>query len=153
MLVFVPISDAELGAWARTGVLSGPRKGYAVTTGLRRAFEVQDEAEGEQLALLVASIAALAATGKRLVVVLEATARDSSSAVDFGEVELGELTWAAVQSLFADAPDVAELAAAAAAAAGQAIEPAWNQEAVFKLLEAADLLWFGQGEWEVVIAG
>lgn len=153
MLSFVPVSAAELRQWARSGRLVGPRVGYAVTKGLRAAFEPDDDAEAEQLALLVASVAALASGGQRLVVVIEADASLSpTGAADFGEVQLGELAWSSAQSIFTDEP-VAEVSAAAAAAAGLEVEKAWNTSEVVALLEAVDLLWYGAGEWEVVLAG
>lgn len=147
-LGFVPVSAPELAAWARQGVLPGPRRGYAVTSGLRRAFEPDDDAEAENLALLIASVAGLISTGRRLVVVVAVEPDRSSVDDDFGEVSFQQLSWDAAQSIFADESDFAELAAAIPAAAGKSLAAAWNDPIVFALVENADLLWYGPGEWE-----
>lgn len=150
-LLFVPVSADRLQAWADGGVLDGPVRAHAVTPGLRAAFEPSDEEEAEHIALLVASVASLVATGRRLVAVADAAAvpaRDGDA--DFGEVEVSNLGWNAVQSLFADEADPPGLRAAAAAASGRDLAEAWDEPAVIALLEQADLLWHGAGEWQHV---
>ena len=147
-LLFVPLTPAELAGWATSGVLAGPRPAHAVTAGLRAAFEPADDEEAEHIALLVASVAGLAASGHRLVAVAEADARaDTDGDPDFGDVVASDLPWPAVQSLFADEPHPGGLPEAAGAAAGLPLSRAWEQPAVTALLERADLLWHGAGEW------
>lgn len=148
-LLFVPVTGAQLADWAATGVLRGQRFGYAVTPGLRAAFEPADDEEAEHLALLIASVAGLSATGRRLVAVVEGAAVPSESgATEFGEVLVGDLRHSSLQSLFTDEPEAPGLAAAAAAAADLPLQAAWNRAEVFALLEEADLLWHGPGEWD-----
>ena len=148
-LLFLPVTGAELADWAAAGVLAGPRKAYAVTRGLSAAFEPSDDEEAEHLALLVASVAALAATGTRQVAVLEGEAEPVAGGdVDFGAVVTGDLQFGAIQSLFADEPAAPGLAEAATAARGLSLQEAWNHAAVTVLLEEGDLLWHGAGEWQ-----
>lgn len=147
-LLFVPVTSAELADWATSGVLAGPRPAHAVTAGLRAAFEPIDEEEAEHIALLVASVASLAASGRRLVAVAEGAARAAADGdPDFGEVVASGLPWTAVQSLFADEPHARGLPEAAGAAAGLPLAQAWEHPAVTALLGQADLLWHGAGEW------
>lgn len=153
-LLFVPVTDAELAGWATGDTLAGPRRAVAVTEGLTAAFEPADTEEAEHIALLVASIASLTASGRRLVAVAEGTCRpDPDGDADFGEVAVGDLPWASVQSLFADEPDAPGLATAAEAAQGLPLAQAWEQAAVTTLLEQADLLWHGAGEWQELGTG
>ncbi len=153
-LLFVPVTDAELAGWAADGTLPSPRRVVAVTAGLTAAFEPADTEEAEHIALLVASIASLAASGRRLVAVAEGVCRpDPDGDPDFGEVVVSALPWASVQSLFTDEPNAPGLAAAAAAAEGLPLAQAWEQAAVTALLEQADLLWHGAGEWQELGTG
>jgi len=148
-LLFLPVTGAQLADWAAAGVLAGPLKAYAATTGLSAAFEPADDEEAEHLALLVASVAALAASGVRQVAVLEGAAEPITDGdVDFGAVVTGDLRFEAIQSLFADEPEAPGLAEAATAAMGLTLQDAWNHPAVTVLLEEGDLLWHGAGEWQ-----
>jgi hypothetical protein len=148
-LLFLPVTNAQLADWEAAGVLAGPLKAYAATPGLRAAFEAADDEEAEHLVLLVASIAALAASGVRQVAVLDGAAEPMIDAdVDFGAVVTGDLRFDAIQSLFADEPDAPGLAEAAEAAMGLSLQDAWNHPAVTVLLEEGDLLWHGAGEWQ-----
>jgi hypothetical protein len=148
-LLFVPLTAAQLAGWAGGGILPGRLRAHAVTAGLEAAFEPEDAEEAEHIALLVASITALAATGRRLVAVVDGSfGPDPDGDPDFGEVQVGDLPYARVQSLFADEPDVTALPAAATAAAGKPLSLAWDEPAVTALLEQADLLWHGAGEWQ-----
>jgi hypothetical protein len=148
-LLFLPVTGAQLADWAAAGVLAGPLKAYAATTGLSAAFEPSDDEEAEHLALLVASVAALAASGVRQVAVLEGAAEPITDGdVDFGAVVTGDLRFEAIQSLFADEPEAPGLAEAATAAMGLTLQDAWNHPAVTVLLEEGDLLWHGAGEWQ-----
>jgi hypothetical protein len=147
-LLFVPVTAARLTDWATSGVLPGRVRAYAVTPGFALAFDPADADEAEHIALLVASIASLAATGRRLVAVAEGDSRpDPAGDEDFGEVLVADLPYRAVTSLFADEPDAPGLTDAAAAASGVELARAWDEPAVVSLLEGADLLWHGAGEW------
>ena len=147
-LLFVPVSTGVLADWAGTGTLAGAHRGQAVTAGLRAAFQPADDEEAEHIALLVASVAALARSVRRIVAVAEGACRaDADGDPEFGEVVVSDLPWSAVQSLFADEPEAPGLAAAATAAAGLPLSRAWEQPEVTALLERADLLWHGAGEW------
>jgi hypothetical protein len=154
-LVFVPLSPARLAGWAEEGALAGPMPAHAVTAGLRAAFEPADDEEAEHIALLVASVAALAASGRRVVAVAEAGAVPAPDGdPDFGEVVVGDLPYAAVQSLFADEASADRLVSAGASAvAGRPLAQAWDEPAVITLLERADLLWHGPGEWAQLGSG
>ncbi len=153
-LLFLPVKRAQLADWAAAGVLAGPLTAYTVTPGMLAAFEPADAEEAEHLALLVASIAALTAGGAREVAVVEGEGEPvADGATDFGEVTTGDLSFGAVTSLFADEPDAPGLAAAASAVAGFQLQAAWDHPAVIALLEEADLLWHGPGEWESLGTG
>ena len=148
-LLFLPVTGAQLADWQAAGVLAGPLKAYAATPGLVAAFEASDDEEAEHLALLVASVAALAASGVRQVAVLEGETEPMiDDDVDFGAVVTGDLRFHAIQSLFADEPDAPGLAEAARAATGLVLQDAWNHPSVTVLLEEGDLLWHGAGEWQ-----
>lgn len=147
-LLFVPVTTGQLTDWATAGVLPGRVRAHAVTPGFALAFDPDDAEEAEHIALLVASIASLAATGRRLVAVAEGDSRpDLAGDEDFGAVLVSDLPYRAVTSLFADEPDAPGLAEAAAAASGLDLARAWDEPAVIALLERADLLWHGAGEW------
>ncbi|MGV8909232.1 MAG: DUF6912 family protein [Propionicimonas sp.] len=148
-LLFLPVTGAQLADWSAAGVLAGPLSAYAVTPGLMLAFEPADAEEAEHLALLVASVAALADTGVRQVAVVEGDAQPGDAATeDFGKVVVGDLRFDAILSLFADEPDAPGLAQAVAAVSGLSLQDAWNHPVVTDLLEEADLLWHGPGEWD-----
>lgn len=148
-LVFVPVSPSALADWARGGVLPGAVRAHAVTPGLRAAFVPDDEEEAEHIALLVASVAGLRAHGARLVAVAgTGVPLVPAGDADFGEVEVRDLPFSAVQSLFADEPGAAALVTAAAQAPAEDLAQAWDAPAVVALLEGADLLWHGPGEWD-----
>lgn len=150
MLMFLPVTGAQLADWAAAGVLAGPLTAYAVTPGFQAAFEPADAEEAEQLALLVASVAALVDNGVRQVAVVEGDAQPSgnSEELDFGAVTCANVRFDAIASLFADEPDAPGLAEAAASVPGLSLQAAWDHPAVITLLEEGDLLWHGAGEWE-----
>lgn len=153
-LLFLPVNGAQLADWAAAGVLAGPLTAYAVSPGMLAAFEPADAEEADHLALLVASIAAMAANGARQVAVVEAEAEPVTAGdTDFGQVTCGDLRFQAITSLFADEPDAPGLAAAAAAVEGLPLQEAWDHPAVIALLEEADLLWHGPGEWQSLGTG
>lgn len=148
-LLFVPVSPAQLAAWAGSGVLPGTHAAYMAAPGLLAAFGLSDPEEAEHVALLAASVAALAASGQRLVAVVEADHRPAAEGdPDFGEVVVADLPYASVQSLFADEAGAAGLADAANAAAGRPLAEAWELPEVVTLLSTADLLWHGPAEWD-----
>ena len=145
-LVFVPVSGAELRAWASTGRLAAQAEAHAVTPGLQAAFAPSDEEEAERIALLVASVAALGRGGRRLVAVAEADPRPRPGGdEDFGEVLVAPMPYTAVTSLFADESGL-DVSAASAVADGL-LAVTWEQPAVRSLLADADLLWYGPAEW------
>jgi hypothetical protein len=149
-LLFVPVSADQLRTWAGVGVLPAGAVGYAVTPGLCAAFEVSDDEEAEQIAMVVASIASLATYGRRLVVVAAGVGVPKGDA-DFGEVQLPQLRYQDVASIFADEPGQELVAVAAKAAAGQPLSTAWDQPEVTALLANTDLLWHGAGEWAALV--
>ena len=149
-LLFVPLTPAELAAWAGEGRLDGPRPGFSATAGLRAAFEASDDEEAEHIALLVASVAGLARHGVRLVAVIEGAAEPSGDP-DFGELRVPESPYSAVQAIFAEEADPATVRPAAAAAAGLELAAAWDDPTVIALLENADLLWHGPVEWSALV--
>lgn len=149
-LLFIPVTAAELAAWAGGGRLDWPRPGFSATAGLRAAFETDDEEDVEHIALLVASVAGLAVHGVRLVAVAEG-AGEPSGDPDFGELRVPELPYSAVEAVFADDPAEPTLPPATTAARGLSLAQAWEEPAVVALLENADLLWHGAAEWGALI--
>jgi len=149
-LLFVPLTPAELAAWAGGGPLNWPRVGFSATAGLRAAFETDDEEDAEHIALLAASVAGLAVHGVRLVAVVEG-AGEPSGDPDFGELRVSELPYSAVEAIFADDAAEPTLPDAQAAARGLSLASAWEDPAVVALLENADLLWHGAAEWGALI--
>lgn len=153
-LLFVPLSIAQLRDWATTGVLAAGQHAHAATEELQVAFGLNDAEEAEQVALLAASVAGLIANQLRLVAVAEGTPVSRAEAdADFGEVATPQLAWRAVGAVFTDEPGQVLVAEAATAAAGSTLSQAWDDPAVAALLGAADLLWHGAGEWELLVAG
>jgi hypothetical protein len=151
-LVFVPVTPQLLAEWAGGAVLGPELPGIAATDGLCEAFGVTDAEESERIALLVASVAGLAAHGQRLVAVVSAAAEPRADGdPDFGEVSLPATGFDRVSAIFADEPQTAALAAVAVA--GLPLAQAWEHPAVTALLSDVDLLWHGAGEWEVLTAG
>lgn len=151
-LVFVPLAGDELRTWAADGNLPGPVAAFAVTPGLLEAFMPADEEDAERVALLVASVASLGRSGRRLVAVAEAPVRPRPGGdADFGEVLVDGLAWDAVTSLFADERGLD--VASAAAAARAPLAAAWEQPEVQVVVADADLLWYGPGEWRQLVAG
>jgi hypothetical protein len=153
-LLFVPLSTAQLRDWATSGTLPAGSPAHAVTPQLLAAFGLSDGEEAEQAALLAASVAGLIATGRRLVAVAEGVPGQRADAdADFGEVSAPQLAWRSVGAIFADEPGQPTISVAAAAVAGAGLSQAWENPAVVDLLEFADLLWHGAGEWELLLAG
>lgn len=150
-LVFVPLSGDELSAWAGSGQLAGPRPGFAVTPAMLAAFGLAEGEDAEYTALCIAGIAGLLAHGERLVAVVEAPV--SAGDDEFGQVEVSDLPWSAVGSLFAeDGSDSAPVAVAVEAVMGSDLARAWEAAEVEALLAETDLLWYGPSEW-VLLGG
>jgi hypothetical protein len=153
-LLFVPVTAEQLRSWATDGLAEGEVLAYTVTAELLAAFGVTDAEDAERIALLVASVAGLASTGRRLVVVAEgdAVGRPHTDA-EFGEVVARDLTYRSASAIFTDEPGQPQIARAAAAVGGLSLAEAWEQAEVVELLSSADLLWHGAGEWDSLIAG
>lgn len=150
MLVFVPLSAADLRAWA-----GGARaaRGYATTPSFLIAFGLapSDDEDAERTLLHVAALDALLTHGARLVAVMDAPARDLGG--DLGAVAVGPTPFGRVTALFADHPDAAgAVAGAASALAGTDLDAAWEHPAHEALMEATDLLWFGPEEWSRLVS-
>lgn len=146
MLVFRPVSDADLRSLGEGAALTGPA--WSVTPDFRDAFGLgpADDEDAERPALYLAGLDGLQRHGRRLVVVAEVPARDVGH--DYGSVEVGRIAFGDVRAIFADEPDAGPLVdAARAATAGLAIEDAWDDPAHEALLAGADLLWYGPEEW------
>ena len=151
-LAFVPASATALETWATSGVLPGAHIALAVTPALVEAFGftgVEDEA-AEHEVLCEASAAALAAHGRRLVVVAEVAVEPTSDI--FGRVRVRDVPYDAVISIFRD--DAASTAAAEVApnVHGLTLEQVLDRVDVQRLLSTTELLWYGPSEWPEAIA-
>lgn len=148
MLVFVPVSPADLAAWATTGVRDVT--GFAATPSFLEAFElpVSDIEDADLTLLEVAAIAGLLEHGVRLVAVCSAEAIGTEPA-EFGAVTASRVRWGSVESLFADDAAGAAAAAEARQALGDTdLDAAWDADATNDLLRSTELLWHGSAEWE-----
>ncbi|HSN11435.1 MAG TPA: hypothetical protein VLS51_04935 [Propionibacteriaceae bacterium] len=150
-VVLVPVSAEQLSQ-VQESTLQGPVTGFAVTPALCETFGLgpTDGEEADRTALLLAGLAALLAHGRRLALVVEARASDTGDA--FGEVTVQDLSWRDVSAVFADAPEAADLVAAATRATeGLDLDAAWDTDEVQSLMKEHDLLWFGPEEADVVL--
>lgn len=142
-LVFIPIRREELGAIDGSVTLHN-RVAYRVTPELLTALDYTPEQreDAEYAALILASVAALAAHGERLVLVADMAPALVSQGrdVDNGECVLGEVPQRSLTCWFSEAPGT-DWTAAAAAAQGLDIDTAWGFEEVQDLLSGSDLLW------------
>ena len=152
-MVFVPAAGSEAVA-LRSGADLGVRPGCAATRSLLEALGTDTSAEEADFAALSnAGVLAVAldAGPSRLVLaadVSDVQVRDGRTAA--GEVEVTGLTWAQVQSLFADEPDAAEAVAAARRAVGVGLAEALASAAVQDLNQRFDLLWYSVAELDSV---
>ncbi len=141
-LVFIPVSAAELDVLAGA-VTFADRTAYAVTDDLLEelGYDATDSEDAEYAALVLASVAGLAANGERLIVVADVPADLVQPGEDSpnGEILLTRLPTTAITAWFADEPGI-DIAAAAAACHGMSIDEAWEQPAVQALLRDHDLL-------------
>ena len=150
MLVFVPLSAAELAEWATKGVRDVA--GYAATPSFLEAFELPaSEIEDADLTLLeVAGVAGLLAHGVRIVAVC-ATDAVGTEPAEFGAVAAAGVRWRRVESLFADDPQGAALAASAREDLGAAdLDAAWDADVISEMLRNTELLWHGPTEWQTL---
>ncbi|MBK8463070.1 MAG: hypothetical protein IPL36_08570 [Nigerium sp.] len=151
MLVFVPLSAAELAGWAATGVHDVA--GHAATPSFLEAFGLPaSDTEDADLTLLeVAGVAGLLAHGVRLVAVCVADAIGTEPA-EFGAVSAAGVRWSRVESLFTDDGHGAALAASAREAVrGADLDEAWDSDAIGAMLRTTELLWHGPTEWETLV--
>lgn len=144
VLVCVPVSRAQVRLVASGRDLPGPLPVFTVTPELLATFDLDagDAEEAEYAALLLASVYALAAHGERLVLTAQVDAAELAPGFEEanGGRLLRQLRAAAVEAWFCD-DDVAPVAAAATAAAGLALDAAWDAPPVADLVADHDLLW------------
>lgn len=150
MIVFVPLPPASASS-LRGGAGAASYRAFAATSTLRRSLgPSSDEDEAGFAALDTAGVAALDGLDgeRRLVLAAEVGAaqlRDRGT--ELGEVEVADLAWEQVRSLFADEEVAAPLVrAAAAAATGVALPAAFDLAAVSELRDRHDLLWYAPEE-------
>ncbi|MFP5416037.1 MAG: DUF6912 family protein [Actinomycetes bacterium] len=149
MLVFAPLSPADLADWATTG-----RRdvwGFAATGSFLDAFGLpaHDSEDADLTLLELAGIAGLLAHGVRLVAVCDAPDAVGVEPAEFGCVTAASVAWARVESLFADDDEGAARAASVRTALGAVtIDEAWDADATSDLLRSTELLWHGSTEWE-----
>lgn len=154
VMVYVPLALAQAQA-LRDGHPLDRVRGHAATPTLRRELAVAEgDEEGDFAALNAAGVAALAglAGSRRLVLAADVGA---GQVVDghgsSGEVQVENLTWSQVQSLFADEEAAGPaVAAAAGAAEGVKLEQAYDLAAVVALTDTYDLLWFAPAELDAL---
>lgn len=141
-LVFIPISRAELAA-IDGSLRLGRRAAYRVTSELLAALEYGpgQEEDAEHAAMVLASVAALARHGERLVLVaeLDPALVEPGEDVHNGECVLSDIPTTAMTCWFSEASDV-DPGPAAAAAKDLDIDTAWGFQEVQELL-TAPLLW------------
>ncbi|RLP11707.1 hypothetical protein [Propionibacterium australiense] len=145
-IVLVPVDEAQA---RRLGVehqvLSGPLAVFVANQALCRTFELLPGGEEAELAALqVASVSALARTGRRLVLAAQLPVAMIGEAIDEAEVANGAASLARlapdrVQAFFAD-DDRVDATVAAQSASGLGVDEAWGLTAVQELL-AEPLLW------------
>lgn len=141
-LVFIPVSAAELDVLAGT-VTFADRTAYTVTDDLLEelGYDATDSEDAEYAALVLASVAGLAAYGERLIVVADVPAHLVHPGEDSpnGEILLASLPATAITAWFTDEPGI-DVGAAAASCRGMSIDEAWEQPEVQALLRDHDLL-------------
>ncbi len=155
-VVLVPISHeklTELRDTRITGRVMGPVTGFAVTAALRDTFglAVADDEEADRTALLLAGLKSLMSYGKRLVVVVDASAADDGDPL--GEVTVPGISLHDMTAFFADAPEAAPaVSAAARAVAGLDLDAAWDTVEAQALMTEHDLLWYGPEELDAFLS-
>lgn len=142
-LVFIPVAADELGALTGEPVLSD-RSAHTVTPELldELGYDASESEDAEYAALVLASVAGLAAHGVRLVIVAEVDPSLVSPGDDVanGQVRLTSVPQPSMTAWFSEEPGT-DVADAAAIAKGMTIDQAWEQPQVQELLAEHDLLW------------
>lgn len=142
-LVFIPIARNELDAVAGQTQLRD-RPAHRVTPELldELGFDSDQLEDAEYATLVLASVAALAAHGERLVLVAEVDVSLISPGDDLanGACTVSRVPQAVMTCWFADSDDV-DPRAAAAAAKDLEIDLAWEMDEVQALLHGHNLLW------------
>lgn len=140
-LVFLPIAAEELSLLADG---ARERVAYTVTDELlaELGYRPEDAEDAEYAALVLASVAALSAYGRRLVIVAQVDPALVSRGEDpaNGQVWVASCPSSAMTAWFSEEPGV-DVADAAAIARGLTIDQAWEQPQVQELLSSHDLLW------------
>lgn len=151
MLVFVPIASEDLGRLIAGEAVPGPLPAYAPSreVGAALGFPSDWGEETERACLLFASVAALAAHGRRLVAVADVVRATPGADADSGEVSIPALRPESISAFFSDGPDAPT--AAAAVANGLGLDEAWDLPEVAELVSEHDLLWFGASEASVLL--
>lgn len=144
VMVFVP---APVGAWSAALEPEAVRA-WSATPAVHEAFDLPPRADedAEYAAMLLASVAALASTGRRRVLGFEVAADQVSDNGD-ETVTVTRLRPTQLVSWFADADDV-DAAPAASASAGLDVDAAWELPEVADLVEHHPLLWHAAEELE-----
>lgn len=141
--MFIPIAREELGAIDGSVQLRN-RDAHQVTPELLAClgYSPEQQEDAEYAALILASVAALANHGERLVLVAEVDPALVSQGrdPDNGGCVLAEVPQRSMTCWFSEAPGT-DWEAAAAAAKGLDIDTAWGFDEVQELLNNSDLLW------------
>ena len=142
-LVFIPIAADELGVLLGDPAVED-RPAYTVTPELLEelGYTEAESEDAEYAALVLASVAGLAAHGVRLVVVAEVDPAlvGPGEDPDNGQIVLTSCPASAIAAWFADEPGT-DVADAAAISKGLTIDQAWDLPQVQALLQEHDLLW------------
>ncbi|MDO5736552.1 MAG: hypothetical protein Q4P15_08760 [Propionibacteriaceae bacterium] len=142
-LVFVPVARTELDSIQGETQLRD-RPAHRVTPELldELGFEPGQEEDAEYATLVLASVAALATHGERLVLVAEVDSSFIAPGDDLvnGACVVSRVPQTAMTCWFSDADEV-DSGDAAAAAKGLEIDIAWEMDEVQALLHGHDLLW------------
>lgn len=142
-LVFIPVRRAELDAITGDTRLDG-RTAHTVTPELLEAlgYDAGDAEDAEYAAMVLASVAALAAHGERVVVVADVPRAAVHPGEDpgNGQCVVSEVPASAITCWFSEADGV-DVTDAAAAAKDLDIDTAWDFPQVQELLQGHDLLW------------
>ena len=142
-LVFIPVAADELGVLVGDPPIEN-RPAYTVTPDLlaELGYAEAESEDAEYAALILASVAGLAAHGVRLVVVaeVEPSLIEVSEDPANGEVLLLSCPTSSMTAWFAEEPGV-DVTDAAAMAHGLTIDLAWDLPQVQDLLQEHELLW------------
>lgn len=145
MLVCCPLSGMQLEALAQGDRVQLPA--FAATKLFMDAFGLgpEDAEDAERTLLYVAGLVALRDHGRRLVAVAEVVGAPDGD--EWGTVVVPPISFSSVQALFADDPQAEPLVAAVRSVLPSTLDGAWSHPEHERLLEQADLMWFGPDEW------